>query len=70
MQIEEEGSWTVSVHVAALSPGEGGGPVGQTVLRTRSAVSRGQLHRGAALCIDIVLLRRQRRKTVIGLTSY
>lgn len=60
VQIQEEGSGAVSVDVAALCPGEGGGPVGQPVLWTRSPVFRRQLGRGAAFCIYIVLLRRER----------
>lgn len=48
------------MYAAALCPGEGGRPVGQPVFWTRPPVFRNQLGRGAAFCIYIVLLSRER----------
>lgn len=65
VQIEEESSRAVPMYVAALCPGEGGRPVGQPVFWTRPPVFRSQLGRGAAFCIYIVLLRRERNIILI-----
>lgn len=64
VQIQEEGPGPVPAHGAPRRPREGGGSVGQPVLRPRPPLLRSQFGRRAALRIYTVLLERDRdRKT-------
>lgn len=62
VQVQDKRPRAVPVHVAALSPGEGGGPLGQPLVWTGPPTLSVQLDRRAGLCIYNILQNRREKK--------